>query len=148
MRYKASWFLVIIFPIILFFLLSYKTIKEINSYFSLNTQTRATIESFDVINKKENFKPLIYYSFKVKDKIYKNKNITRKKFLNNMNVKEYVDKLSHANFTIWYNKKNPNISSFERDFPIKNCVYLSLTFLIFVYFLILKYYVYGFQKND
>ncbi len=149
MKYKISWFLVISLPVILFFLISYTTIKKINTYFSLNLQTNATIDNFDIINNKKNsYKALVCYSFKVKDKTFKNKIIYSKNFLNYMNANEFVEKLSHDNLPIWFNKKNPNISSFEKIFPIKNCVYVIITFIIFIYFLILKYYVYSFQKSD
>jgi len=149
MKYKASWFLIIFLPTILFFLFSYKAFQEICFYLSLNEQKQGNILKYEIRNdKRDKYKALIHYSFKFKDKNFENKSFCREFFLNYINAKDYVEKLSKNNFTIWFNLKNPNISSFEKNFPVKNCVYVFITFLIFFYFLILKVYVYNFRKND
>lgn len=149
MKSKISWIVVIFLPIILFFFISFKTIKDIYIFFSINQKAVAHVESYQIREYKKNkYKALITYSFKVNDKIFVKKNFFRKIFLNQFNADEFVSKISKENFYIWFNKKNPNFSSLEKTFPIKNCVYLSITLLIFFYFIILKYYVYTIHRSD
>lgn len=149
MKRKILWIAVISLPIILFFLLSFKTIKEIHTYFLLNQKITATLEDCKIINyKSQKYKIYVSYTYNVNNKIFKNNSSYSKNFINYINANDFKEKISKNVFYIWYNKMNPNISSVEKTFPIKNCFYLIISFLVFIYFLILKYYLYAFQKND
>lgn len=148
MKYKVSWIAIIFLPILIFFLISFMTIKDIYTYFLLNQKTTGEFIGFDVIDSKNKCRALIKYSFKINDKIFKSYSSTKDNFLNHYTLQDYIKELPQENLTIWFNKKNPNISSIEKNFPIKNCIYLVVTLLIFAYFLVLKFYVYRFEKSD
>lgn len=149
MKRNVLWLIIVFLPFILFYLMSFKTVKEIYAYISLNQKTKSFIENFEIKNdERHRHKVYVSYTFQAKDKIFKNKSFRGKSFLNHLNANDYAVKLSKNDFYIWYNKNNPNISSCEKTFPIKNCVYVFVSFLIVIYFFALKYYVYTFQKNN
>ena len=149
MKRIILWITVILLPLILFMIMGAATIKEIYTYVALNEKTHATIEDFEIKSDKQHrYKIFICYTFQAKNQLFKNKSYYNKSFLNYFTADNFSNTISKNNFNIWYNKNNPNISSFEKIFPIKNCIYLVLSFIIFIYFLILKYYVYSFQKSD
>lgn len=149
MKHKMSWLIALLLPVIIFFLYAYKTINEINIYLLLNDYIKANFERCEIKNDKRNKCDVVaFYHFKIDDKIFTNRYLFKKKFLNSITAKEYIENFSKNDLTIWFNTKNPNISSIEKKFPIKNCVYITIVFAVFIYFLILKYYVYSFQKID
>ena len=106
-------------------------------------------KKFEIKNdKRDKYEVLASYAFQVANKTFDNKKTFENFFLNTLSAKSYVESLSKKDFMVWYNSKNPNISYIEKKFPVKNCVYASLAFVIFIYFLILKYYMFGFQKIE
>jgi hypothetical protein len=147
MRHKISWLIALIFPVIAFFLLSYSTICQINTYLLLKKNVLANVDKLEIrLDKKNRYEILAFYSFKIGNKVFFNKNCLRKKFLNILSAQDYIKKNSEKKVIVWFNPKNPNITSIERKFPIKNCIYSVLCFSIFIYFVILKYYAYSFQR--
>jgi len=149
MKHKISWILVLIISGSIFVWFSFQLFLQTNKYIILNTPIKANIEKLEVNNDNKNkFLAVASYSFDVANKTFIHKGVFEKKFINPLSAKAFCENISKNDFIIWYNSKNPNFSSVEKNFPIKNCVYSIITLIVFIYFLILKYYILGFQKND
>ena len=147
MKYKISWLIVLFLSSLALLFLSFKTVYQINNYFTLNSSKRANLEKFEIkVDSKDKYEVLAFYNFEIGDKKFYSIRKFKQKFLNELTAQDFIQKHSNKDFFIYYNKKNPNIASVERAFPYKNLVYSIITLTIFIYFIILKYYVFSFQK--
>ncbi|NGX48471.1 MAG: hypothetical protein K940chlam5_00056 [Candidatus Anoxychlamydiales bacterium] len=147
MNYKIRWLITLSVAALILLGISFKTAYQINKFFTLDSKIRARVEKVDVIEgKKEKFEVLAFYNFKIGDKNFYNVKKFDAKFINEITALDFKEKILKKDFFIWYNKKNPKISAIEKSFPIKNLVYSIITFVVFGYFVALKYYVFSFQK--
>ncbi|NGX35054.1 MAG: hypothetical protein K1060chlam1_01422 [Candidatus Anoxychlamydiales bacterium] len=147
MKYKISWLIILVVSSVILLGISFKTAFLISKYFTLDSKIKAEVEKIEIIeSKKDKFEVTAFYYFKIGNKNFYNVRKFQDKFINKITAIDFKEKISKKDFFTWYNKKNPNISAVEKKFPIKNLVYSIMTFIIFVYFIILKYYVFGFQK--
>ncbi len=147
MKRSISWFIVLIISASVFLTISLKTAYQMYNFFVLDTQIKANVEKIEVFEgKKDRFGVLVSYNFKIGNKNFYFIKKFQKKFLNEFVAKDFKERILKKDFFVWYNKKNPNISAIERNFPFKNLIYTVITFIIFGYFIVLKYYVFSFQK--
>jgi hypothetical protein len=122
---------------------------KLNFYFNLDSSAKANIEKIEILNsKKDSFKIFVEYSFVFNNRIFFKKHIFQEVFFNQFTANDFMNKISKHDIRIWFNLKNPQVSSIEKIFPWKNCVYSLITMIVFFYFLILKYYVLNFKKNE
>ncbi|HEU64310.1 MAG: hypothetical protein KR126chlam4_00324 [Candidatus Anoxychlamydiales bacterium] len=147
MNYKIRWLIVLLVAAVVLLGISFKTAFQINKFFTLDSKIRANVEKVDIIEgKKDKFDVIAFYNFKIGDKNFYNVKKFTTKFINEITALDFKEKILKKDFFIWYNKKNPKISAAEKSFPIKNLVYSIITFIVFGYFVVLKYYVFSFQK--
>lgn len=50
-------------------------------------------------------------------------------------AKKAIDSLNKDTFVAWYDPKNPNYSSLQKHFPLRECVYTAILWGLFLYFL-------------
>ncbi|NGX28538.1 MAG: hypothetical protein K940chlam1_00719 [Candidatus Anoxychlamydiales bacterium] len=147
MKYKISWMVVLFLSGFIFCWFGFKTVNQINYYFVLDQASKAHIDKVKVKDLgKEKFEVLASYYYKVGEEFFFKTETFKNKFLNYDAAQTFGSKIS-KDISIWYNFKNPKISTMEKIFPIKNLVYSILTLIVFIYFVIMKYYIFGFQKN-
>jgi len=122
----------------MFIWFGYKAVVSGNFYLSLNSSTKGKIENIEIKNIKNRYKVFVTYSFDVSNKTFVNTSSYRKFFLNPFVAQDYKNEILKKDFRIFYNQKNPFISSVEKNLPLKNFIYAAVSFVIFLYFLILK----------
>lgn len=73
------------------------------------------------------------YLFTVDATSYENKIIfTKPYFLNKPSAEYAINELKDKPWTAWYNKKNPNVSSLQKNFPFQACIQALPTSLLFL----------------
>jgi len=79
------------------------------------------------------------YLFTVDATSYENKIIfTKPYFLNKPSAEYAINELKDKPWTAWYNKKNPNVSSLQKNFPFQACIQAFLTLCVSLYFVFLR----------
>jgi hypothetical protein len=122
------------------------------NYLKLEAKTTATIDLFKI----EEETPSRYvisghYSYRVKGENYEGETLfDRVHYLNRSSAERELMRWQQLNWDAWYNPRNPEQSSLQRMFPFKACLYAVLTLGVFVYFLILRYFIFSrsMWKND
>lgn len=148
MKKKFVWLFIYVFVVVIFLITLFSFVKRLNNYFSLNVCATGLFESFEIIEtKEERARVLVSYSYKDSNKNLYKKNFETKDFLNSLGAKDYAKRLFDKDLKVFYSKKNPQKSSLKKVFPYKELVYCIITFLVFVYFLVLKIYLLRLQKE-
>ena len=135
------WLFVFLVPIAICLFFSITLSNQIYKYIRLNKKTYGQIIKMDIKNyKNKRFYVIVYYDFSANGKTYSNKK-TIATFLNGYSARSYIEKTKRKTVEVWYNKKKPKISSLKKELPIKNLVYFIISFGVFLYFIILRYYL-------
>lgn len=142
MKYKISWFVVFFLSLSIFLWFSIKAFIDLNSFYRLTNETKASIEKVAIKNfKNKYFKIEVTYSFTASNIKYFNSKTLKKVFINKYVANEFIQEYSKRDLIVYYNNTNPKISDIEKSFPIKTIIYATVTTLIFLYFVILKLYI-------
>ena len=106
-------------------------------------------EKFQILeNKKGICQIKTYYNYEVNNKKYRNTEILRNYFfLNSYAAKDEINEFIKKS-KIYFKKNKPYICSITKDFPLKNIIYSLISFLLFLYFIFLKGYLFRSQKNN
>ena len=82
------------------------------------------------------------YLFKVKDKEYANETVLLKPwYRNEWAASQEISNQMQKQWNIWFSLSNPESSSLQKIFPIKECVSSILLWGIFAYFVLLGFYM-------
>ncbi|MDR3624136.1 MAG: hypothetical protein P4L16_03230 [Chlamydiales bacterium] len=113
------------------------TIKDLYSYFRLNSSTSSQIEGLSVGQVDDDrFAVAVNYSYVVEGKHYTGESfILDHLFRNAFAAEPHKKELERQVFTVFYNKSDPAISSVDKRFPTKRAVYTVILILVFVYFI-------------
>ncbi len=146
---SISWIFVFIIAGSICFWFSMKAGIHVYKYFKLNSKTTCSIDKWELNeDKSSKYTIIVYYSYEVSNQIFNDKYIFKQKlFLNSFAAKDQINYWKNKKWTVFYNSKNPNISSIEKAFPYKSCIYAIIAMSIFLYFIFLKFYLIRFQKK-
>jgi hypothetical protein len=122
-----------------FFLL--KTADLLSLYFSLNKETNAISTRWSVSEKgPSSFALRVFYEFDPMKKIpfHGTVDLVKPYFLNAPSAQSALEVFAQKSWIVFYNEKNPSISSLQKIFPFKECFHFLLSLGVFVYFLFFR----------
>lgn len=122
------------------------------NYLRLAGKTTALVDTWEVqeINSSR-FQVLAHYSYQVLEKSYQGQTFFKEpSYHNRPSAEADIQKLKDFEWDVWFDPKHPEVSSLQRIFPFKDCIYGLLTLGVFIYFLILRYFTFSksMWKND
>jgi hypothetical protein len=86
------------------------------------------------------------YTFGVNNKTYRGKTSwPREPYRNDYAAEKAIEEFSSQNWKIWYDPSNPDHSSLQKKFPLKESISAAFLWALFLYFLWLGYYVNKFK---
>ena len=118
-----------------------KTTLRLNRYFSLNTAAKAHFMDWKVVEKSSSsFALEVIYQFDAakKEGVQGATELEKPYFFNLPSAEHAIQELSKKSWDVFYNDKDPSISSLQRNFPFKDCIQCLLTLGVFIYFLFFK----------
>ncbi len=118
-----------------------KTTLRLTQYFSLNTSVKAQAMDWKVVEKSSSsFALEVIYQFNAvkKEGVQGAIQLEKPYFLNLPSAERAIGELSKKSWDVFYNDKDPSISSLQRNFPFKDCIQCLLTLGVFIYFLFFK----------
>jgi len=112
-------------------------------FYQLNTSAFAEKTSWEIIELSSSKYILkATYLFRVKEQEYQGKRLfISHPILNRYAAETTIKEISCRNWRVWFNAKNPSLSSLDKQFPYKDFTYALLCLGVFTYFL------YRFQKQ-
>ena len=117
-------------------------VVKVWQYVRLDTKTISQEIQWTIVSLKEDaFIPLAHYFFNVDGKNYKGQTRWQEIYLNEWTAREAVSRLKQSPPPVWFDSSSPEISSLQKIFPIKECIYTALLWMLGSYFFFLGYYV-------
>jgi hypothetical protein len=111
-------------------------------YLRLDKQIPAQNIQWSVVSlSDEEFVPFARYYFNVKGISYQGQTLWQETYLNAWTAQETIARLSASPPLVWFYAPNPEISSLQKHFPLKESLYTLLLWFLGLYFLGLGYYV-------
>ena len=109
-------------------------------YSRLDSMAEAKVLQLRVVKKSSSqFAIEADYVYSVSGSSYKSKMIFLKPYFLNEPSAEYgINQLKGKSWTVWYNKKNHEISSLQKIFPFQACIQAFLTLCVSLYFIFLR----------
>ncbi len=137
---QKRWIGIFSLLLVVFLFFFVKAGKQVGEYLSLNTQTRALVENWQIIRKAEDsFAIEVSYQFYVKDREFVGKTeFIKPYFPNEESARKAIQKLSLQPWAVFFHKENPEKSSLQRKFPFQGCIHAFLVLGLLVYFVFLK----------
>lgn len=142
MHRNPYWMLFMI--LFLLGILGYSTYAfyEVWQYMRLDKQVKAQSIQWSIITASdEAYIPNASYSFKMGGKDYKNYTRLNETYLNEWAAQEAIDRLKQAPPLVWFDSSSPDISTLQKNFPLKASLYAILLWMLGLYFAGLGYYV-------
>lgn len=115
----------------------FKAGNPIFSYFKLQQQTTATIESLNIERKKDNFLLTANFLFEHAGNSYQGKGVLRK-YPNIWAAENGLKRCQTKSCQIWFNPKQPETAVLEKKFPYKPTISALLLLSIGIYFIALS----------
>lgn len=141
MHYNLFWIFFLAFIAVLIMIYSIFAGIQIYRYLQLNEQISAKEIQWSVISQNsEKYVPFARYQFIVNGTSYQGQTLWQEYYLNEWTAKEAIKRLSSPSL-VWYDSSNPDVSSLQKYFPLKDSIYAILLWLLGFYFLGLGYYV-------
>lgn len=111
-------------------------------YIELDAKAAAKINGMQVEEKGSScFILRAQYSYKANQKLYSGETrFSNPCYLNRAHAEDDLKKMQGFSWEVWYKNSDPSISSLQRNFPFKTCIYAILTLGVFIYFFILRYF--------
>lgn len=124
-----------------------KTLYMVYLYTSLNVAVPPDHLKWKVEQLSEDrFVPRADYSFNVKDKQYLGETLFENDmYWNQWTADEALKVYAQKDWIVWFSDHNPQYSSLQKNFPLKECISVGVLWVLLLYFLGLGYYV-GSQK--
>lgn len=118
------------------------TLIKVWQYLRLDRQTAAQTIQWNVLAiNDEAYVPIASYSFIVNGKSYRSETQLEETYLNAWTAQEAIERLEYASPLIWYVSYNPEISSLQKHFPLKQSVYTGFLLILALYFIGMGYYI-------
>ena len=146
--HKNLWwqaFLIAVFLIVLWY--SGTALYRTYNYSRLTAKTTPTSIKWDVLELSDDeFVMEGNYTFEVKGKTFEgNTPLKNSIYKNRWAVEEDLPKMDKVKWGVWYNPSNPDYSSLQKKFPVKECLSAVFMWVLFLYFLWLGFYVSKFR---
>ena len=82
------------------------------------------------------------YTFTVKDQQFSGETLfTNDVFWNPWTAQDALKVYDQKDWTVWYSGGNPQYSSLQKNFPLKECISAGVLWILMLYFFGLGYYV-------
>ncbi len=82
------------------------------------------------------------YRFKIKNKEYRGETLFKNDlYWNSWAAESALKVYSQKDWMVWYSSSNPQYSSLQKNFPLKECISTGILWIILIYFFGLGYYV-------
>ncbi len=119
-----------------------RTAYHVWQYARLDKQIEAEKINWSVIPiNEEKFIPQAAYKFSVNAKEYEGQSRWNQSYLNAWTAQDAIKKLIQSPPLVWYDASNPEASSLQKIFPLKENLYTLMLWLLGLYFAGLGYYV-------
>jgi hypothetical protein len=114
-------------------------------YVELDAKVAAKINEMQVEERSSScFNLRAQYVYEVDKKIYFGETgFSDPCYLNRASAEANLKKMQSFSWEAWYKSSDPSVSSLQRVFPFKTCVYAILTLGVFIYFFILRYFTFS-----
>ena len=144
MHRNPFWILFISAMVIFSAIYSGFAMVDIWKYVRLDKETEAQNIQWSVLSLSDDqFVPVALYQFTIQGKQYPGETRWQEGYLNEWSAKEAVARLTQSPPPVWYDGSNPEVSTLEKLFPFKVCLYSGSLWLLTLYFFGLGYYVKG-----
>lgn len=116
------------------------------AYSHLNAKTTADAVDWTIEKHSEDAYSLTAsYRFTIGKTSYSGRTSFAKNYRNRWAAEQAVAEYSSSPWDVWYGKENPNHSSLQKSFPVKECVSAVVLWALLLYFLWLGFYVSKFK---
>lgn len=142
---KNNLFFIALFALILGLTgwFSYQTATRLSTYLRLSESTSVSILSWEVRKVKgDTYEIIAGYSFPHKNSIIEGKTPIGKQFPNPWAAEIAITNYQKRAQTLFFNPNNPHQAMFQKKFPTKTIVSLTVLLGALIYFLILGRYAY------
>jgi hypothetical protein len=121
---------------ILFLILGSMAFFDLFSYFRLVAQTEAVTDHWKVVKKSSSSYPIrCIYHFEFQGKSYQGSSLLLPPHhLNRLSAEKAIIQLEKKKWKVWFDPKNPSISSLEKAYPTKKIVYALIALGVTLYF--------------
>jgi hypothetical protein len=109
---------------------------DLYSYYHLTHQTEAQVSQWHILEiSSSQYAITGDYSFEYEKSRYSGKTRFRKPYqLNRSSAEEFIRQLQKEQERVYFDPNNPRSSSLEHFFPLKKCLYATISSIITVYF--------------
>lgn len=138
MNYKnPAWLLLILMNLFGILWFSSTAGKEIYNYYTLSETTNVKeIHWFVERVSFDDYKVGAEYSYLVKNNLFEGKTLFKdKKFRNPLSADDELKVKANQEFLVFYDPTNLYHSSLQKSFPTKECVSITVLFLLLLYFI-------------
>ena len=112
-----------------------KTFFEAKNFHKFDKKIEAKVIRWEIDKgKKGKFKISAIYEYDIEGKKINGKTIFNKNFNNYPSAFSELNHLAKKKWKVWYSSKDDNISSLEKNFPTKHCVYSIISIAVLLYF--------------
>lgn len=134
------WMILVVISSLVALWFSGLAMKGLWDYSRLNTASRAEISEWRVVKKSsDQFAIEASYSFKASGRESYGKTIFAKPyFLNVPSSERTIKELKGKTWTVWYNSKDPSVSTLQKNFPFIACIQAFLVLAVTLYFVFLR----------
>lgn len=118
-------------------------------YSQLEKITQATVTQWEVIElKSDKYALQGTYYFTDHGKIFSASSMLKEPvFLNRYAAENEIPKLVKQRWSVWYNAANPNHSTLQKKFPLKECASAVMMITLALYLTFLGFYVGGVRQH-
>ncbi|MEM7174947.1 MAG: hypothetical protein AAF443_03325 [Chlamydiota bacterium] len=116
---------------------------DLYRYFRLSAATSGEIQSWEV----EEYQPgkfaiCVNYQFQIRKRRYNQKfHFSKPVYRNPYIAEDHIKQWEKQDWKVWYDPRNPTVSSLQKLFPFKKGIHLILCMSVAVYFVWLKMYI-------
>ncbi len=134
-NFNFSYSLVVIGAAV-FLILGSQAAAALWNYGRLNSQAKASINTWEVVQKSSSsFALKVVYQFEFKENIHQGEMVLAPPYhFNRPSAEKAASNLEKKEWAVWVNSHNPEVSSLEREFPLKKTIYAFIALGITLYF--------------
>ncbi|CUI17859.1 Conserved putative membrane protein [Candidatus Protochlamydia naegleriophila] len=81
----------------------------------------------------DHFIPQAHYQFTFQGKAFNGHTLLKEHYLNAWAAREAIDRLQSKPLLVWFNSNSPAMSTIEKNFPLKICLYTALLWGLLLY---------------
>ncbi len=110
---------------------------QLFQYLQLGSFAQAEIKKWSIKElSSSRFAVEVFFEFEAKGKKYEGRSLLDSPvFLNPFAAEEAIKTREKQTFFAWYQTSNPEVSSFQRNFPLKSMIHALVTLGVLIYFI-------------